>query len=114
MTGSEIGFEVWLPEASWNNRLHMLGNGSYSSSIYWEQMADRLRRGDVAVATDTGHTGGGDDLQFVVERPEALVDFAHRAVHESTVAAKAIVAAFYGARQSIRISPAARRAATRP
>jgi len=97
VSGSEIGFEVWLPEHQWTNRLHMLGNGSYSSSIYWEQMADRIRRGDVAVATDTGHTGGGDDLRFVVERPEALVDFAHRAVHESAVAAKAIVAAFYGA-----------------
>lgn len=97
VSGSEIGFEVWLPEQKWNDRLHVLGNGSYSSSIYWEQMADRIRRGDVAAATDTGHTGGGDDLQFVVERPEALADFAHRAVHESTVATKAIVAAFYGA-----------------
>jgi feruloyl esterase len=95
--GSEIGFEVWLPAQGWNRRLHMLGNGSYSSSIYWEQMADRVRRGDVAVATDTGHTGGSDDLRFVIERPEALVDFAQRAVHETTVAAKAIVAAFYGA-----------------
>src|SRR5262249_15240996 len=41
--GSEIGFEVWLPVQGWNNRLHMLGNASYSSSIYWEQMADRIR-----------------------------------------------------------------------
>jgi feruloyl esterase len=97
--GSQIGFEVWLPQSGWTRRLHMLGNASYSSSVYWEQMADRIRRGDVAVATDTGHSGGGDDLQFVVERPEALVDFAHRAVHESIVAAKAIVAAFYGASQ---------------
>lgn len=96
--GSEIGFEIWLPEKKWTNRLHMLGNGSYSSSIYWEQMADRIRRGDVAVATDTGHTGGGDDLRFVVARPEALIDFAHRAVHETTVAAKSIVEAYYGRR----------------
>jgi feruloyl esterase len=95
--GSQIGFEVWLPQHRWTHRLHMLGNGSYSSSIYWEQMADRIRRGDVAVATDTGHSGDGNDMLFVVERPEALVDFSHRAVHESTVVAKAIVAAFYGA-----------------
>lgn len=97
VAGSEIGFEVWLPLQRWNGRLHFLGNGGYSSSIYWEQMADRLRRGDVAAATDTGHAGDSDDLRFVIDRPEALVDFAHRAVHESTVAAKAIAAAFYGA-----------------
>lgn len=95
--GSEIGFEVWLPESRWTNRLHMLGNASYSSNIYWEQMADRIRRGDVAVATDTGHTGGGSEMLFVVERPESLVDFSHRAVHETVVTAKAIVAAFYSA-----------------
>ncbi len=93
--GSEIGFEVWLPLEKWSGRLHMLGNGGYSSSIYWEQMTDRIRRGDVAVATDTGHTGDNYDMRFVVERPESLVDFSHRAVHESIVAAKAIVAAYY-------------------
>src|SRR5882757_4368067 len=36
--GSEIGIDVWLPLEGWNHRLHVLGNGSYSSSIYWEQM----------------------------------------------------------------------------
>lgn len=93
--GSQIGFEVWLPLQGWSQRLHMMGNGGYSSSIYFEQMADRLRRGDVAVSTDTGHTGGADDLRFVIDRPEALVDFAHRAVHETALAAKSIVTAFY-------------------
>ena len=92
--GSEIGFDVWLPQKQWSRRLHMIGNAGYSSSIYWPQLADQLRRGDVAVATDTGHSGS--DLRFVIDRPEALTDFAFRAVHESVVAAKAVTSSFYG------------------
>ena len=56
---SKIGFEVWLPLSGWTGRLHMIGNGAYSDRIYYDQMAARLRAGEVAVATDTGHEGGG-------------------------------------------------------
>jgi len=91
---SKIGFEVWLPLAGWSGRLHMVGNGAYSDRIYYGQVAARLRNGDVGVATDTGHEGG--DLKFGTGHPERIVDWGHRAVHESVVAAKAIVAAFYG------------------
>jgi feruloyl esterase len=93
--GSEIEFEVWLPQQGWNGRLHMVGNGAYSSNIYYAQMASRLRSSDVAVATNTGHKGS--DLSFAIGHPERIDDFAHRAVHESVVAAKAITKAYYGA-----------------
>jgi feruloyl esterase len=34
VAGSEIGFELWLPQAKdWSRRLHMVGNGGYSSNI---------------------------------------------------------------------------------
>lgn len=92
--GSRIGFEVWLPLEGWTERLHMVGNGGYSSRIYYAQMAARIRARDVAVATDTGHEGG--DLTFAVGHPERIVDWAQRAVHESVQAAKQITAAFYG------------------
>lgn len=91
---SEIEFEVWLPQAGWTNRLHMVGNGGYSSNIYYAQVAQRLRAGDVAVATNTGHHGA--DLGFGFGHPQKIADFAHRAVHESLVAAKAVTAAYYG------------------
>ncbi|HET6971249.1 MAG TPA: tannase/feruloyl esterase family alpha/beta hydrolase [Phenylobacterium sp.] len=91
---SEIEFEVWLPQAGWTRRLHMVGNGGYSSNLYYAQMAQRLRTGDVAVATNTGHRG--KDLAFGIGHPEKIADFAHRAVHESAVAAKAVTAAYYG------------------
>jgi feruloyl esterase len=92
--GSEIEFEVWLPQKAWTHRLHMVGNGAYSSNIYYPQMVSRLHAGDVAVATNTGHKGS--DLSFAIGHPERIVDFAYRAVHESVVAAKAIAQEYYG------------------
>jgi len=96
--GSEIEFEVWLPAAGWTRRLHMIGNGAYTSNISYAQMVERLRTGDVAVATNTGHKGS--ELTFAIGKPESIADFAHRAVHESVVAAKAVTKAFYSAAPS--------------
>lgn len=94
--GSEIEFEVWLPPSTaWSGRLHMVGNGAYSSNIYYDQMVTRLRAGQVAVGTNTGHRGR--DMSFGFGRPEAIVDFSYRAVHESVVAAKAVATAYYSA-----------------
>jgi Tannase and feruloyl esterase len=43
-----------------------------------------------------GHYGTSGDGSFALGHPDKLVDFGYRAVHEMTVKAKAIVAAFYG------------------
>ncbi|WP_313452096.1 tannase/feruloyl esterase family alpha/beta hydrolase [Brevundimonas sp.] len=94
VAGSEIGFEVWLPLGDWTGRLRMSGNGGYSSALPYFAMGEALRDGAVAVGTDTGHTG--DDPDFAIGRPEAIVDWGHRAVHVSVVQAKAVVNAFYG------------------
>ena len=95
VAGSKIGFEIWLPLGTWTGRLQAIGNGAYDDRIYYAQMAQRVRSGDVVVATDTGHKGG--ELTFGVGRPEAIVDWGGgRAVHESTVAAKQVAAALFG------------------
>jgi len=91
---SHIGFEVWMPLAGWSGRVQMIGNGGYSSSIRFGLLETLVRRGDVAVATDTGHRG--DDLSFGFDNPDAIADWGYRAVHESIVAAKSLVAVFYG------------------
>jgi feruloyl esterase len=93
---SRIGFEVWLPAAGWTGRIHMVGNGAYSSEIRYGLLAQIASRGDAAVATDTGHKG--ESLMFGVENPEAIEDWGHRAVHQSIEAGKRLARAYYGRR----------------
>ena len=95
VAGSKIGFEVWLPATDWNGKIEMFGNGGYSSKIAYPALGEQLKRGYAVVGTDTGHTG--DDPDFAVGHPESIVDWGHRAVHESIVAAKAVAVEFYGA-----------------
>ena len=92
---SAIKIEVWLPAASWNDKLLAVGNGGWAGSIPYPALANGVRRGYAATATDTGHEGNGGS--FALGHPERLIDYAYRSEHEMTVAAKAIVGAFYGA-----------------
>lgn len=98
---SRIAFEVWLPLETWNGKLAGVGNGGWAGTITYAgppiaSLADQVRRGYAAVSTNTGHDGNGGDARFAYGHPERLVDFGWRAVHEVTVAAKAVVQAFYG------------------
>lgn len=90
---SDIEIEVWLPSSGWNGKLLGVGNGGWQGSINRDALAAGLRRGYAAAATDTGHEGGGGPW---MQRPEKLIDFGYRAVHEMAVTAKAVAAAFYG------------------
>jgi len=92
---SAIKFEVWLPVEGWNGKFVAVGNGGFSGLIFYSDMADPLRRGYAVAGSDTGHEGGPADAGFAVGHPEKLVDFAWRAVHETTVQSKAIVTALY-------------------
>jgi len=91
--GSEIGIELWLPEAAvWNGRYLALGNGGFAGSIGTNAMLDPLRRGYAASSTDTGHsTPGGSFLLDEAQR----IDFAYRAVHEMATQSKRLIRAFY-------------------
>jgi feruloyl esterase len=93
---SDIRIEVWLPLAGWNRKVLAAGNGGLGGAIVHAALAAAVKAGYAAAGTDTGHVGGNGD--FVPGHPEKLVDFAHRAIHEMTVAAKAVVAAYYDAR----------------
>jgi feruloyl esterase len=90
---SEIGMEVWLPMKGWNGKFQMVGNGGWGGQLSYGVMRVALNAGYATASTDTGHQEDGG--QFALGHPEKLVDFAHRAVHETTVAAKAVIAAFY-------------------
>ena len=93
---SDIRAEVWLPQAGWNRKLQVSGNGGLGGTVPYSAMAASVRAGYAAAGTDTGHVGGNAD--FVAGHPEKLVDFGHRAIHETTVTAKSITAAHYDAR----------------
>ena len=90
---SDIKAEVWLPSAGWNGKLLVVGNGGFAGTIGYSAMAGALASGYATASTDTGHTGPAANT-FVNE--DVLVDYAHRAVHETTAAAKRIVDGLYG------------------
>lgn len=101
---SEIKIEVWMPAASaegfgepgrWNGKFLATGNGGWAGSIGFAALADGVRRGYAVTSTDTGHEGG--NAGFILGHPEKLIDFAERAIHEMTVAGKAITEAYYDA-----------------
>ncbi len=90
---SEIEIEVWLPADNWNGKFEMVGNGGWAGVISYAAMATALQEGYATASTDTGHKGG--NANFAIGHPEKVVDFAYRAVHETTLKAKALVNAFY-------------------
>ena len=91
---SDIKVEVWLPSSGWNSKLQAVGNGGWAGTIGYSALASALSRGYATTGTDTGHTTEG--ASFAFGHPEKLIDYSYRSEHEMTVAAKAIVTAFYG------------------
>ncbi len=91
---SIIRIEVWLPAEGWNGRLEVVGNGGFGSNIGYANLAEGVAHGYAITGSDTGHQGNDDN--FAIGHPEKLIDWGYRAVHENTVAAKAVAAKFYG------------------
>src|SRR5262245_27231642 len=87
---SEIKFEVWIPPVdAWNGKSKGVRTGGNSRSVGYTALAAAIRRDNAVTSTDTGHTG--DDMKFGQGHPEKIVDWAYRAVHVTTEAAKLIV-----------------------
>jgi feruloyl esterase len=95
-TDSDIKVEVWMPASGWNGKFMAVGNGGWAGTISYATMTAPLAHGYATASTDTGHEGTGGDGSFALGHPEKLIDFGYRAVHEMTVKAKAIIAAYYG------------------
>jgi feruloyl esterase len=100
VTKPAIRFEVWLPVEIWNGKFQGVGNGGTAGFISYKAMGLALRRGYATASTDTGHVnhpyGNGFDSMWAKGRPDLIADFGYRALHVTTVNAKAIVAEFYG------------------
>lgn len=91
----EVNFEAWLP-ANWNRKFLMVGNGGLAGTIAYPAMVIPLERGYATASTDTGHVADTDG-HWAQGHMERVIDFAHRAVHVTTEAGKAITSAYYGA-----------------
>ncbi|HXF38688.1 MAG TPA: tannase/feruloyl esterase family alpha/beta hydrolase [Blastocatellia bacterium] len=91
---SDIKFEVWMPTSGWNGKFQGIGNGGFAGSISYAGLAGAVARNYAAASTDTGHATS--DASWALGHPEKIVDYGHRAVHEMTEKAKAIINAFYG------------------
>jgi feruloyl esterase len=94
---SAIKFEVWMPATDWNGKFQGVGNGAWAGRISYGALGGALQHHYATASTDTGHEGDGTNAIFTIGHPEKLIDFGYRAVHEMTVQAKAIIAAYYGA-----------------
>ena len=92
---SEIKFEVWMP-ANWNGKFMGVGNGGMGGSISYPLLSGVLARGYATASTNTGHQGRINDGSYALGHREKVVDFGYRAVHEMTVVAKELIAAYYG------------------
>jgi feruloyl esterase len=104
-TDSSIAMELWLPATGWNGKFLAVGNGGWAGTISYgplgRSLIDGVMRGYATASTDTGHRDsspgdGRGDAHFAIGHPEKLIDLGYRAVHEMTVASKAIIAEFYG------------------
>ena len=92
---SEIKSEVWLPPvAIWNGKFLMEGGGGFVGSVNTGGMTNGVREGYASASTDTGHTGGSGS--FALGHPEKIIDFAYRAVHETALKSKVLIASYYG------------------
>ena len=98
---SHIGFEAWLPiAANWNGKYVGIGNPGFIGSISYGGLVREIARGSATASTDTGHLDVGATSEapdaWAIGHPEKVADWGYRAVHETTVAAKQLLQAFYG------------------
>src|SRR5438105_1157355 len=89
---SEIEMEPWLPD-NWNGKFQFVGGGGWAGIISFPAMVNAVLEGYATASTDTGHKGG--NALFAINHPERVVDFGYRAVHETTVQTKVLIAKYY-------------------
>jgi len=94
---SNIYSELWMPTDNWNGKLLVVGNGGFAGSIQgYGDMQIALRLGYATAATDTGHNAAdGPNGMFALGHPEKIVDFAYRALHDTTVESKRLIKTMY-------------------
>jgi feruloyl esterase len=99
VAGSHIGVVYRLPD-QWNGKLLGLGGGGWAGNVRLAAASAGLARGYATAQTDGGHPGTDVWNTDWTKDPQAVTDFAWRAIHEMTVAGKALVQLRYGKAQT--------------
>lgn len=92
----QVHFELRMPAANWNGKLLMQGCGGLCGRIPSAACDDVLARGYAVVTTDMGHQAPPFQSLWAYDNRQAEIDFAYRATHVVTVAAKLLVEIHYG------------------
>ena len=103
----QVKFELRLPTETWTQRLMFSGCGGFCGRVEFRIRAAEgcapLDNGELALVTsDLGHDtpdGNADTVWAAYNRP-GKIDYGYRAVHAVTIAAKTIIARFYGQPQA--------------
>jgi len=90
---SVIHMEIWMPLTGWNGHFRGASPNGLGGVINYNAMGVGLTEGFAVAGSDMGHEGGGTVWMQI---PDKVTDFAGRAMHETTVAAKALTNAYYG------------------
>jgi len=92
-SSSDIHMELWMPITGWNGRFRGVSPNGLGGIINYNAMGVGLLDGFAVASTDTGHQGG--DVAWM-QTPDKVTDFAGRAMHETTLAGKALATAYFG------------------
>lgn len=97
-TDSLINFELWVPSGeAWNGKLVTTGNGGYSPTLNYGDMAYAMRQGYAVMGGDTGHQSADPNEMFWgVGHPEKIADWGTRSIHAITVPGKQLLAELQG------------------
>ncbi len=92
----QVQFRLRLPLEDWNGRYFQTGCGGLCGAVHIEACDDTLAIGFAVAAQDMGHVGHyWKDAIWAVD-PLLVQDYGRRSTHVTVLAAKAIIARFYG------------------
>ena len=87
-----IHFEAWLPAATWNGKLEIVGTSGFGGTINTSGMATALRAGYATATNDGGHDESNHEW---MKSKELVRLWGHESVHRMTAPVKALVDAYY-------------------
>ncbi|KAH8688951.1 Tannase/feruloyl esterase [Talaromyces proteolyticus] len=92
--GSQFQMAMYLP-SDWNNRFMATGNGGFGGYTAWISMGALAQYGFATLSTNTGHQSSQLDGSWALNNPEAIINWAWRAMHMGVVIGKNITTGFY-------------------